>query len=1529
MAADSKDVELRIRARDYSQKTLDEVVNTLRSLADAQEDQLQAAKRGEVSAKALEESYRKLESAAKALLSQEALIRMYQTQAKTLEEVKVRVEAARQAQSAYERSLDGATACTSRQNAELNKLSKAVAAAERAQVQAEGRIATTSERLSRYGIESSNAAQAQERIRAGVSLTNRALERQDDALSNLQADLRSYRTAQEQADAASRAAAQFEQERAKNLRRLQEGEVNNLWQGLLAEREAKERQAAEAAAARAAQQQAADEQAAAAAREAIALAHDQAIAEDKARAAAKKEAEAREAQRAALNKAADEVEALARGYETLGRSVRNVRGDVLSKQIKAIVGPTGEATKTLQELASALNALEAKTQDLNGPVSNYGATLKELTAIQKSLIAVAGQVDAYQRQMDAVRSARTEFAQARQEVLRLAQQMRSGKGDTSQLTAEMTRAQSALRSTSEAMRRQTQTARDMRGALREASVDTRNLAAAEQSLIAEAQRAVTVTHRLTEAFKKHGEAADKTRGKLKKFTLGERTTLSFFQRMRGEVLALTTAFVGVQAAVSLATGALAAYRSKQAIESRLAVMVGNDAKAIKEEWDYLMAQAERLGFGFETLAMSYSKFGVAAKQTGLTTQETRFIFERMAEAARVARMSTDDFEGSLKAIEQMISKGSIQAEELRQQLGDRLPGAMAIAAKGAGVTIAEFTKMMETGQVGAEFVINMARQLGVEYSKYLDEAVKGLAAVEGNLETALYKFREATAENGFVQAYRDFIKRLTEILNSQQGQQLAQTLANGFAGVVAILQWCAEHVNILIAAFAALLGLGVFRWIMRFIGMVRNAGITLMAFRAKLTAASGAMGFLTKAAASLGSAMGLSAAGVATLSRAVGFLVIGMRALLRAIPVIGAALLAYDLYSVLTANAEKAGEGVGKKFVEGMAKGVRGANSATGDPFTGGSLDSFVEKAIGKTLGELEKRTEKADRRTRMKGAKGELQERLDIAAEEYEKLAQQAKENIKDEKTRADTLTRIEKAKNEALRVEQMKFEQEQAATATRGGNHRIDLARQVADELKKIEDELAKQQTRQDPTASFDERMQTRIAAVAHEYDKLAQRIDKLAQTNRAAAADAKVQLEGFVKQRQEVERVKVTQEEMSRLGKAINDQMSLRNTLIERAHILLDQGAISAEQAAQDIADAYRKTSEEITKAANALRDVTEKSAGVIKPEVRQENLAKADIAIASNDPRQSEAAGGLLAIETEMNRLLGVRNQLLSEIQARKEQGLLTDAQAAEASNAVIDRFRGAGDAALEKIAELDTALRNLGMSPDMLDPLVAKIRELAGEVGNAQVKATDLQMTIANSVADNATNAIDSMAQSMANLVTGQESASEAFAEIGSAAALAFAQMLRDIALYIIKTMMLKAIMSAMGIGPIGGGVGGMAAGVSHAGGVAGRGTGTRTRTVSPFVFAGAERFHGGGLPGLRSNEIPTILEEGEEVLDRNNPRNILNGGAAAGGGGDGSNRFVLVDDRAKMAEAMAGAEGEQVTMVHLRRNIPTLRQWMK
>jgi hypothetical protein len=107
----------------------------------------------------------------------------------------------------------------------------------------------------------------------------------------------------------------------------------------------------------------------------------------------------------------------------------------------------------------------------------------------------------------------------------------------------------------------------------------------------------------------------------------------------------------------------------------------------------------------------------------------------------------------------------------------------------------------------------------------------------------------------------------------------------------------------------------------------------------------------------------------------------------------------------------------------------------------------------------------------------------------------------------------------------------------------------------------------------------------------------------------------------------------------------------------------------------------------------------------------------------------------------------------------------------------------------------------------------------------------------------------------------------------------------------------------------------------HSGGVVG--AGGRPGLIGSSIFAGAKRFHSGGLPGLMADEIPAILQRGEEVLTRNDPRNVLNGGAG-GGGARGMTIVNTLDPGEVLSAALGSPLGHRVFVNHIRANKSTV-----
>jgi len=194
------------------------------------------------------------------------------------------------------------------------------------------------------------------------------------------------------------------------------------------------------------------------------------------------------------------------------------------------------------------------------------------------------------------------------------------------------------------------------------------------------------------------------------------------------------------AAIATAVKLTRIAREVESIDKKLLFATGSIGAA-EDAFSYLRKESERLGVSLKVLSKEYGTFVAASKSSKMTVDEVRAVFTAVAEAAAVLRMDTEATKLSFLALSQMMSKGVVQSEELKRQLGDHLPGAAQIMAKALGVSIREMNKMMQTGGLLASEVLPMfAKTLHEEVVPGLEELDESLAAAVGRMQSAWFEF---------------------------------------------------------------------------------------------------------------------------------------------------------------------------------------------------------------------------------------------------------------------------------------------------------------------------------------------------------------------------------------------------------------------------------------------------------------------------------------------------------------------------------------------------------------------------------------------------------------------------------------------------------------------------------------------------------------------------------------------------------------------------------------------------------------------
>ena len=179
-------------------------------------------------------------------------------------------------------------------------------------------------------------------------------------------------------------------------------------------------------------------------------------------------------------------------------------------------------------------------------------------------------------------------------------------------------------------------------------------------------------------------------------------------RLAGSTKALAGEFSGLVAQLggvflAFQAGGLFVTANSQAESfSRTMVLLTGSVETASAEMEYVRAAANRLGIDVGEASKSYMQLTAATKGTALEGDGARKVFEAVAGAMASLGKSSAETNNALMAVNQMASKGTVAMEELKGQLGEALPGAMKAAANGAGLTVAELAKMVESGGVLAE-----------------------------------------------------------------------------------------------------------------------------------------------------------------------------------------------------------------------------------------------------------------------------------------------------------------------------------------------------------------------------------------------------------------------------------------------------------------------------------------------------------------------------------------------------------------------------------------------------------------------------------------------------------------------------------------------------------------------------------------------------------------------------------------------------------------------------------------------------------
>ena len=219
-------------------------------------------------------------------------------------------------------------------------------------------------------------------------------------------------------------------------------------------------------------------------------------------------------------------------------------------------------------------------------------------------------------------------------------------------------------------------------------------------------------------------------------------------------------------------GGLASYTA--AIEKqRMALrLVTQDAASYQEGLQFINDTSQKLAIPQELITRQFTQLSASVLGAGGNVRDAEKAFLGIAAGIRGTGGSLQDMDAALRATAQVFSKGKVSAEELRQQIGERLPGAFTLFAKSIGMTPKELDKALEDGKVTLQDFMKFSEELFKQYGKNAEIIAQGPQSAGDRLQKSLSQLSESVGRllapigAAFQSIFADIVAAITRAANA-------------------------------------------------------------------------------------------------------------------------------------------------------------------------------------------------------------------------------------------------------------------------------------------------------------------------------------------------------------------------------------------------------------------------------------------------------------------------------------------------------------------------------------------------------------------------------------------------------------------------------------------------------------------------------------------------------------------------------------------------------------------------------------------
>lgn len=222
-------------------------------------------------------------------------------------------------------------------------------------------------------------------------------------------------------------------------------------------------------------------------------------------------------------------------------------------------------------------------------------------------------------------------------------------------------------------------------------------------------------------------AIDDATGRVNRRLNASDRAMQSFSRNFGRLQALLITAQPVRFLSNFMRSLISADKVITTFKSQLFTVTG-DLAAAGDEFERLKDTAQAYAVPINSLTKGFSKLK-ASMNTPELAKYNEALFQSTVVLSSVLHMAEYNTERVFNVMIQIMSKGQLMMEELKQQLGEHVPGAIALAAESMGLSVREMMDRMQSGLISAEqFAAGWSKLILERFGPAADVATKSIQA---------------------------------------------------------------------------------------------------------------------------------------------------------------------------------------------------------------------------------------------------------------------------------------------------------------------------------------------------------------------------------------------------------------------------------------------------------------------------------------------------------------------------------------------------------------------------------------------------------------------------------------------------------------------------------------------------------------------------------------------------------------------------------------------------------------------------------